>query len=475
MGCKLAPKTMADPLLGFRVNMMIRTSLAFLIALAVASLAGAETLDLPRLGRVALIDSSGTPSGVVILFSDIGSKDPTPPESLRALAEAGQAVAVVNTDQYLVALDRTGSECLRPSDDLAALKSRLFQRLHLAPDASAVLAGAGSAGALAYAALAQSEAGQFSGAVSFQLNPELPGPHPLCPGAPYAKTTAGFRYLPVDHLNGFWRIATSSPDDEALRPYARNQPEIIFPLRDYDDLTSAVISVLADRKHPSQDVSSGIEDLPLVLLPSVHPGRTMAIIYSGDGGWRDLDKQIGEELQKAGMPVVGVDTLRGFWHRQTPEAAAKGLSRIIAYFVQAWNTPDVLLIGYSFGADVIPFMVNRLKPSAREHIRLISLLGLSHDAVFEIHVSGWLGRSSSSDALALSPELRKLDPSRVQCFFGVEEQDESGCTDPSLAGAEVIKTAGGHHFDGDYGKLARTILEGAARRGALSTHRNITK
>ncbi|MFZ1985582.1 MAG: hypothetical protein WAU91_14285 [Desulfatitalea sp.] len=123
----------------------IVTSIALFITLVVASFAGAETLDLPRLGHVALIDPAGPPSGLVILFSDIGSKDPTPHESLRALADAGQAVAVVNTDQYLAALDRTASECLRASDDLAALKSQLFQLLHLAPGASAVLAGPGCA------------------------------------------------------------------------------------------------------------------------------------------------------------------------------------------------------------------------------------------------------------------------------------------------------------------------------------------
>jgi hypothetical protein len=129
-----------------------------------------------------------------------------------------------------------------------------------------------------------------------------------------------------------------------------------------------------------------IEDLPLVLLPADPHGKTMAVIYSGDGGWRDLDKKIGEELQKARIPVVGVDTLRYFWHRQTPEMATAGLERIIGHFVTAWNTPDVLLIGYSFGADIIPFMVNRVKPAVRDHIRLISLLSLSRTAEFEIHM-----------------------------------------------------------------------------------------
>jgi type IV secretory pathway VirJ component len=33
-----------------------------------------------------------------------------------------------------------------------------------------------------------------------------------------------------------------------------------------------------------------------------------------------------------------------------------------------------------------------------------------------------------------------------------------------MAGAEVIKTTGGHHFDGDYDSLARIIMDGAAKR-----------
>lgn len=54
--------------------------------------------------------------------------------------------------------------------------------------------------------------------------------------------------------------------------------------------------------------------LPLVLLPTPTPTPTamMAIIYSGDGGWRDLDKQIGEKLQGVGIPAAGFDTLSTF-------------------------------------------------------------------------------------------------------------------------------------------------------------------
>jgi type IV secretory pathway VirJ component len=61
------------------------------------------------------------------------------------------------------------------------------------------------------------------------------------------------------------------------------------------------------------------------------------------------------------------------------------------------------------------------------------------------------------------PEIRKVDPAIVQCFYGAEEED-TACTAPEFDRAERIETAGGHHFDGDYPALAEKILAGARRR-----------
>ena len=61
------------------------------------------------------------------------------------------------------------------------------------------------------------------------------------------------------------------------------------------------------------------------------------------------------------------------------------------------------------------------------------------------------------------PEIAKLDPALVQCFYGADEED-SACTAPEFDRAERIETAGGHHFDGDYAALAAKIMAGAKRR-----------
>ena len=71
--------------------------------------------------------------------------------------------------------------------------------------------------------------------------------------------------------------------------------------------------------------------------------------------------------------------------------------------------------------------------------------------------------SPPDDAPAVLPEALRIPTATLQCFFGDEEEDTL-CRDPALAGAEIIRTSGGHHFDGDYQALARRILDGARQR-----------
>jgi type IV secretory pathway VirJ component len=93
------------------------------------------------------------------------------------------------------------------------------------------------------------------------------------------------------------------------------------------------------------------------------------------------------------------------------------------------------------------------------------LLGLVKLAPFEFHVTEWLGVGGDRGARPVLPEIEKLNPALVQCFYGAEE-DDTVCTAPEFDRAERIETGGGHHFDGDYAALAEKIMEGARRRGA---------
>lgn len=74
------------------------------------------------------------------------------------------------------------------------------------------------------------------------------------------------------------------------------------------------------------------------------------------------------------------------------------------------------MVGYSFGADVIPFAYNRLPESLRPHVALIALLGLTRKADFGITIGGWLGEPPRPEALSVLPEADKIPPRLIQCF-----------------------------------------------------------
>ena len=209
-------------------------------------------------------------------------------------------------------------------------------------------------------------------------------------------------------------------------------------------------------------VNETLHDLPLVELevtPGHQAGKQLAIIVSGDGGWAGIDKSLGEALVRDGIAVVGLDALQYFWSRKTPQQAALDMGRIIRYYSKAWNKPEVVLIGYSRGADVLPFMVNRLGAAERGRVNEIVLLGMEAMVDFEFHVGDWLGSKVNKNALPVLPEVQKLADHNVLCIYGSDEQDTSLCPKLDRKAFAVIKMKGGHHFGGDYDKLASVILE----------------
>jgi type IV secretory pathway VirJ component len=195
--------------------------------------------------------------------------------------------------------------------------------------------------------------------------------------------------------------------------------------------------------------------LPIIEVPAAGAGDSFAIVLSGDGGWAGLDKQIAAALAESNVPVAGLDSLRYFWSKRTPAGLAADLDRMIRYYAAHWRREKVLLIGYSQGADVLPFAIPRLPVATRKTIALNALLGLGTEAQFEFHFSNWLG--SDEAGLAIAPELAKLEAATL-CIYGEDEED-SPCRKTDHSRVRSVQLRGGHHFDGDYRRLARIILD----------------
>ena len=422
------------------------------------------TVPAGRMGEARLYLPREPDGSLVLLFSDAPGWRGLLDDAAAKLATRGAIVVGVDLPTYLKNLAASDDGCHYLLSEVEELSHRIERDHGFARYRSPVLAGIGAGGTLAYAALAQSPAATVAGAVSVDPDAVLRTRVPLCPGAASTPATSGgFSYGPRDPLPGWWRVSVPAPAAGA-QPALFAAPAVVETAAAGtsagDRLVAAVSSALGARDDADAAAPDGLAVIP---YPSESGSDTMAIIYSGDGGWRDLDKQIGETLAARGLPVVGVDSLRSFWTARTPAQMAQDLAALIQTYQGRWGTRRVVLIGYSFGAGVLPFAINLLPPEVRAEIVLVALLGVDPRADFEIRLAGWLGEQPDDKAPEVLPQLLQLDLSRLQCFYGEEEQD-SLCRVPELAKAEIIRTSGGHHFDGDYGALAARILDGIARR-----------
>jgi type IV secretory pathway VirJ component len=263
-------------------------------------------------------------------------------------------------------------------------------------------------------------------------------------------------------LPGFWSvgITPAGPADGRDRVQRLRQDGMSIDIQELtaSQTQAAGLAALTESHlQPTTDARSGKPALPLIELPVGRPSDVMAIVLSGDGGWADIDKVIGEDLQRDGVPVVGWDSLRYFWSLKAPDRIASDLATVMATYLERWHTAKIVLVGYSFGADVLPFAYNRLPQDLQRQVALIALLAPESRVNFQITVSGWLDLPSGDDAVPIAPEIDKIQPQLIQCYYG-EEEKHTACPDLAAKGVKVIRIAGAHHFDGDYGALEKDIL-----------------
>jgi type IV secretory pathway VirJ component len=111
------------------------------------------------------------------------------------------------------------------------------------------------------------------------------------------------------------------------------------------------------------------------------------------------------------------------------------------------------------GADVLPFMANRLPDRQRSKIVQIVLLGPSASVDFQFHLLDWLGNHTTSTSLPVLPEVEKLAGVKMFCFYGSEEK-ETLCKSLSPDRATVVERSGGHRIGREVELIAETILKG---------------
>jgi len=442
-----------------------------------------ESFSFGSFGRVSLYRAQAQPRAIVLFISGDGGWNKGVVDMARTLSQLGAVVAGVDVTRYLHNLESSKDGCIYPAADFEALSKYVQKKLDRPKYTLPTLVGYSSGATLVYAVLAQAPPNTFRGGISLGFCADLTMRKPLCRGhglvskhGPDARKTI---FLPDRKLETPWTVLQGEIDRvcsaEAARSFIRRVPDsdiVVLPYvghgfsveRHWLPEFKKAFGRLVDEEETTNTASGFLGDLPLVEI-SAQADRSdlFAVIISGDGGWAGLDREVGSSLAERGIPVVGLNSLQYFWTKRTPEGASDDLARVLRHYERIWNRNNVLLVGYSLGADVLPFLANRLPGDLLDHVREIVLLGPARKTEFEFRFSEWLGYSGGEAARPILPEVEKLRGRNVVCLYGAEETD-SLCPLLGQGLAKVIRMPGGHHFEGKYGHISDVILEEAGVR-----------
>ena len=443
---------------------------------ATAAPAGPRTVG--GFGRPRLFAPEGAPRRVVLLLPGQAGGGKDVAGWAEELAKDGALVAVLDTRGWLAA--RAGSRCAYPAGDLEVLAQQLEKERGLDAYQRPTVVGLDEGALVAWAAIAQAPAGTFAGGVAVRPCPDRPLRVKLCAGSgPKPRHLQGGD-LPVlkpspSPMEVIADPRGTCPVESAAR-LARDlgarfgSVERTPPAAGAFDADPAIAAALraalerlsAAAPKPAPPAPAGVADLPIVEVRAAGDDPRLAILLTGDGGWVGIDKALAGAFAQAGVTTVGLDSLKFFWKRRTPDETARAIARIFEHYGAAWRRTEVILVGYSRGADLVPFIAGRLPPAAAERLRLVAMLGPGTFAEFEVHAIDLFSSVRRSSALPTEDAVRATaGRARMLCVMGSDEKD-SLC--PALADLPWVKRIvlpGGHHFDGGYEQLAKLVLDAA--------------
>lgn len=199
-------------------------------------------------------------------------------------------------------------------------------------------------------------------------------------------------------------------------------------------------------------------DLPVRFFSSADKTKPLIFYISGDGGWNAFSTSLVQSLNGQGFPVVGLDAKSYFWNRKTPEQIAQDVNALLQQYSNEWKDKGVVLIGYSLGADVVPFVQTRLPKNILPYLKTTLLLSPSERTDFEVHLLDAF--TSSSHALPVMAEINQLTKP-VTIFFGSDEKTDYAKAITSKT-VHIVTLDGGHHYNNDASTVAKELVNAMA-------------
>lgn len=185
--------------------------------------------------------------------------------------------------------------------------------------------------------------------------------------------------------------------------------------------------------------------------------KYLVILVTGDGGMKEIDVQMVRELRVHHMSCIVLNSLKYFWEKKTPDQFANALTPVIKTYLDKWNKKELILMGLSFGADVIPFLYTRMPNELKLQVKQMVLITPASTSDFTIHVTDMMGKDHTYKYDVVK-EVEKIKTTKIVTIFGANEKTTFP-PNHHQDNFQVYYVKGGHHFT-DAKAVVGKMMEG---------------
>jgi type IV secretory pathway VirJ component len=442
----------------------------------------ADSATVGSFGKVYIYNPENTAANVIIMISgDAGWKSGVV-SFAGEFAKMNNMVIGVDILHYFKELRLRTDDCYRVATDFIDLATVIEKKFNFPDFKPPVIMGYSSGATLVYGILAQARPGTFIGGISIGFCPDIQLPKMLCEtnGLSEKVDVTGKSYFlePDAKLGNHWIVLQGRLDkvcnyDEVADFVSKTAdaelitlPETGHGFSKWSDFMPqwkeayARLTKTNDKTQPAQVAADQIQNLPLQITNAkiLSKEKPIALIISGDGGWYSFEQSIADNFAGIGIPTIGLDSKKYFWKRRTPEQTTRDIEMTLNYYCKEWGNEQFLIIGYSLGAEIVPFIINRLPAEMKTKILSSVLLSPDITTDFEIHISNMLGMGNRQNTYSVTDEIKAMQPVPTLIIFGSGEKTDL----PDLIdgkGPAIRKIPGDHHYKFDIPLIIKTIKE----------------
>ncbi|MCV9928708.1 virulence factor [Flavobacterium sp. LS1R49] len=439
-----------------------------------------DTLACNGFGYLTLYKPVKTVTDVVICISGDGGWNKGIEGIALHLKNENTLIIGVDIRQVFKYMKKSKSACLYPAADFERMSQFVQKKLGYQTYTIPVLLGYSSGATLVYGLVAQAPQNTFRAGIAMGFCPDIQIDKPLCLGSGKFINTKlangkGYDLGPAQNLATPFISLQGQTDQvcnyQATVAFLKDVPnaKVISLAKvghgygvEKNWLPQFMLAYNSILEKKDESIPEGVAknlNLPLHVTNSA-AGKIspyMVVFISGDGGWTDFDQQMATSFASKGAPVIGLDALKYFWQKKSPEQTTVDVARIIETYLEEWKKEKVILMGYSFGADVMPFVYNRLPEKFKKNISGVGLLSPSKDTDFEVHVSELFNIGDAPAGLSVPNEINKITDIHPICFFGKDE-DDLPIEHISKESARIIYLDGGHHYTDSFIEVSKAMM-----------------